>query len=130
MRLGIWSRSEGMGDEMGEEENEDGQDKVRWYDPDLSGVAWSGFTDVIVMRGRDGQVYRIEERDDGTWGFPEFVNGMRLIGSAPKYQAFDPPGGPFVAVGRVLRTAQGRRLVVQAIMIDARDHLYVVLAEG
>lgn len=86
--------------------------------------------DYVELRGRD-RTRRLVERDDGWWvldGTPEGWQFSRDAGHG-FLTSFDPPDGPHTALGSVLVTARGRRLVVASILMKDEQLKVILMPE-
>ena len=87
--------------------------------------------DYVELRDLAGGIRRLVERDDGWWVFEEVPENWKFSKDATHgfLTSFDPPGGPNTALGSILITARGRRLVVASIQVKGQQLRVILMPE-
>jgi hypothetical protein len=88
-------------------------------------------SDYVELRASTGEMWRLIERDDGWWVFEGALEDWGFSKDADHgfVTSMDPPGGPHTALGSVLITARGRRLVVASILMKGRQLKVILMPE-
>ena len=89
-------------------------------------------SDYVELSASTGEARRLTEGDDGWWTFEGAFENWAFSSNVTHgfLISFDPPGGPHTALGSVLITARGRRLVVASILVKGQQLKIILMPEG
>lgn len=87
--------------------------------------------DYVELLASTGEISRLTEGDDGWWTFEGALDSWVFSTDAGHgfLTSFDPPDGPTIALGSLLMTARGRRLVVASILVKEQRLKIILMPE-